>query len=136
MTNSQQTVPTFGAFFRMKRIQLGLTLRTFCEKHSFDPGNISKLERNILSPSISDEKLRKFAKSLDIKEGTADWTTFFDLANLAKGTVPLDIRNDKRLSSALPAFYRSMRGEKLTKEQIEQLLEILNQANGEDHESE
>lgn len=136
MLSSQQSIPTFGTFFRMRRIQQGLTLRTFCEQYSFDPGNISKLERNILNPSISEEKLQKYANALQIEEGSRDWETFFDLAHIAKGTIPPDIRSNLKISSALPAFYRSVRGEKLTKEKIEHLLEILNQADKEGHESE
>lgn len=41
---------TFGSYFKDRRIKLGLTLRQFCEKHSMDPGNLSKIERGVLPP--------------------------------------------------------------------------------------
>ncbi|MBI4039277.1 helix-turn-helix transcriptional regulator, partial [Candidatus Daviesbacteria bacterium] len=51
----------FGDFFRVKRIELGFSLRAFCERYGFDPGNISRLERNILPPTLDDEKLAGYA---------------------------------------------------------------------------
>jgi len=127
MTKSQApTAQTFGEFFRSKRIGLGLTLRTFCEKYNFDPGNISKLERGILSPTIDKEKLEGYALALKISKDSSDWVTFFDLAYIAKGALPPDIKNNQRTVSLLPAFYRTARGEKLTKEKIKKLIELLN----------
>lgn len=132
MDKSQVPTQNFGAFFRSKRIALGLTLRTFCERFGFDPGNISRLERNILSPSLDDEKLAGYAMALQVKRDTEDWVKFHDLAHIAKGQVPKDIRDNPELIKFLPAFYRSARGEKLTKEKIEKLIDLLNQANNPD----
>ncbi len=121
---------TFGEFFRQKRIDLGFTLRSFCERYHFDPGNISRLERNILLPTIDEEKLEGYAEALKIPKGSPVWVQFFDLAHLAKGTIPQDLRNNPKLMSFLPAFYRTARGEKLDKKKIKQLLDLLNSSNG------
>jgi transcriptional regulator with XRE-family HTH domain len=124
MTSTQ--VNTFGTFFRSKRISLGLTLRAFCEKYNFDPGNISKLERDILSPTVDREKLESLAVALKISKNTPEWVSFLDLAYSAKGAIPPDIKNNRQTISLLPAFYRTARGKKLTKEKLEKLLELLN----------
>ena len=130
MVKSQDaTAQTFGELFRQKRITLGFTLRSFCERYSYDPGNISRLERNMLSPSIDRQKLEGYALALKIPRDSKEWTLFFDLAHAAKGRVPKDILKSPHILSLLPAFYRTARGEKLNKEKIKQLIKLLNDAN-------
>ena len=68
MNNKQeQTSQNFGVF-RNRRVSLGFTLRSFCERFGYDPGNISRLERNILAPSIGESILKGYAKALQIKK--------------------------------------------------------------------
>ncbi len=130
MNKSQSPITqNFGDLFRQKRISLGFTLRAFCERYNYDPGNISRLERNILSPSIDIEKLEGYATALKIKRDSEEWTTFFDLAHAAKGKIPADILKNPSIASFLPAFYRTARGEKLSREKINQLIKLLNDAN-------
>jgi len=99
----------FGEFFKKKRLELRLTLREFCKRNNFDPGNISKIERGLLPPPHSDEKRRQYAKALKIKEGTDDWLTFFDLAAVCSGSLPSDIAEDEEVIKALPLLFRSIR---------------------------
>ena len=82
---------TFGEFFRQRRISLGFTLRSFCKTYQLDPGNVSRLERNIIPPTVDEEKLAGYATALKITKGSPDWITFFDLAHTAKGRIPKDI---------------------------------------------
>lgn len=126
-----QGVPaqTFGEFFRQKRIALGFTLRSFCERYNYDPGNISRLERNILSPSIDKQKLEGYATALKISRDSEEWTMFFDLAHAAKGKIPEDIRKSPHILTILPAFYRTARGEKLDKKKINQLIKLIGGVN-------
>lgn len=126
MVESRTTATqTFGNFFRSKRLEQGLTLRTFCEKYGYDPGNISRLERGLTAPSTDKEKLTGYAAALKIPEGSPEWTLFFDLAYSAKGAIPPDIKNDPEALILLPAFYRTARGEKLDREKLEKLIELL-----------
>lgn len=125
--NQVKKSQTFGEFFREKRISLGFTLRSFCERYDYDPGNISRLERDILSPTIDQQKLEGYATALKIQRDSEEWITFFDLAHTAKGKIPEDIRTDPKILSVLPAFYRTARGEKLTKEKIDKLIKLLNE---------
>lgn len=130
MPKSQATIANnFGEFFRQKRLSLGFTLRSFCERYNYDPGNISRLERNILSPSIDMKKFEGYASALKIQRDSEEWTTFFDLAHAAKGKIPEDIMKDPKIISILPAFYRTVRGEKMDKKKIKQLIDLLNDNN-------
>lgn len=126
---SQDITIKFGDFFRQKRVSLGFTLRSFCERYNYDPGNISRLERNILSPSIDRQKLEGYASALKIPRDSEEWVLFFDLAHTAKGKIPEDIVKSPQILSFLPAFYRTARGEKLTKKQIKELINLLNKVN-------
>jgi transcriptional regulator with XRE-family HTH domain len=70
----------FGEYFKKKRLGIGKTLRQFCLENGLDPGNISKIERGILRPPQSREKLAHYAKCLGITEGSDEWLEFFDVA--------------------------------------------------------
>lgn len=114
---------TFGDFFKGKRIAAGYTLRRFCAEFGFDPGNISKLERGLLQPS--DAKLAEYARCLVIQPGSQDWQEFHDLAATSKGRLPADILDDTELVAKLPLVYRTIRNEKPTSEQLDNLIEIV-----------
>ena len=116
---------SFGEYFKSLRLRGGLTLRDFCVKNGFDPGNISKLERGVFAPPQSDEKLRAYAKALELHEGGTEWIEFFDLAAAAGGRLPADIRSDSSVIQRLPAFFRTLRDKKLPSEALDRLIEKL-----------
>ncbi|KKS88673.1 MAG: Helix-turn-helix domain protein [Microgenomates group bacterium GW2011_GWC1_43_11] len=121
---SQGGAQNFGDFFRSKRISLGLTLRIFCERFGYDPGNISRLERNILPPTLDDEKLSGYAVALQIKRDSQEWVLFHDLAYTAKNSIPKDLRSDNQ--NFLPAFFRTVRNKKMDKQKLQELIKFLN----------
>lgn len=114
---------SFGGFFKFLRVRKGITLREFCLRHELDPGNLSKLERGMLTPPQDIEKLKEYANYLDIKSGSKDWHTFVDLASASAGKIPADIMGDKEIVSRLPIFFRTLRNKKLTKEALKELIE-------------
>jgi len=118
---------SFGSFFKEKRMELSLTLRQFCEKYSLDAGNISKMERGILPPPKSEELLKKYAKSLNLKEGTDDWYLFFDLAAAETGRFPKELM-EKDVLKRMPLLFRTLRGKKLTKEKLDKLIRIIKES--------
>jgi transcriptional regulator with XRE-family HTH domain len=120
-----KTKPLFGEYFKQKRIKKGYTLREFCRKHSLDPGNISKLERGMLPPPESKEKMLEYASYLDIKRGTDEWYQFFDLAATSKGIIPRDLLDDDDLVKSLPIIFRTFRNKKVSKKAVEDLIEKL-----------
>jgi transcriptional regulator with XRE-family HTH domain len=123
--NQMASQLTFGEFFKAKRIERGHTLREFCKLHGLDPGNISKIERGLLAPPESKEKLSQYCKYLGIKEGSSDWFDFFDLAAAAKGSIPADLRNDQRVLDALPIIFRTFRDRKISATKIDELIKAI-----------
>jgi len=116
---------SFGAFFKALRIKRGETLRLFCEKHGFDPGNISKLERGLLPPPQSRAKLEEYARALGLEEGSDDWYEFLDLAAIARGQIPRALLNDREILRRLPLVFRTLQGQPVTPEQIDELIELI-----------
>jgi transcriptional regulator with XRE-family HTH domain len=119
----------FGEFFaRMRRTRVGLSLREFCSVNEFDAGNISKLERGRLPVPQSRDILARYAAALDIGEGTDDWFRFFDLAAAEQGKIPDDLLNDEEVAGKLPVLFRTLRGEKVTEEQMKGLIDLIRRA--------
>ena len=103
------TAQTFGQLFKRLRIESGESLRSFCLKHNFDPGNISRIERGRHKPPTSEVKLRQLAVALNLNEQSPEWQQFFDLAAAEQGRVPRDLLSDDELVSKLPVFFRALR---------------------------
>jgi len=120
----------FGEYFKASRIAIKKTLRQFCIENGLDPGNISKLERGLLPPpqSKSREKLEKYAGYLKIKRGSDGWYTFFDLAAAETGKIPDDIMAKEKIEDKLPILFRTLRGQKVSDENLEKLIKMLRDA--------
>ena len=113
----------FGSYFEQLRQAQGLTLRMFCKKAACDPANISRMERGLISPPKGREILEKYAAALNLVEGSDEWYQFFDLAAAGQGILPQDIMADAELVKVLPAFFRTLRGQKPTEEEMKKLAE-------------
>ena len=113
--------PRFGAFLERLRQLNHLTLREFCRRAECDPANISRMERGLLPPPKGREILERYAKALGLVEGSDDWYTFFDLAAVDQGVMPLDIMQDEALVKALPVFFRTLRGQKPTPDEMRKI---------------
>ena len=118
----------FGAFFRSVRAKAGLSLREFCLDNGFDPGNISRLERGVLPPPESREKLDQYAKALHLKKWSDDWYAFFDLAAAERGRIPDDVLADEELVERLPVLFRTLRGQRVDEEALDDLIERIRRA--------
>ena len=116
---------SFGDFVRLLRKQQRITLRRFCELHRIDPGNHSRLERGLRSPPKSPDAQVALAEQLGLEEGTDEWQLFFDLAATSVGQIPQDILDDEDLAPKLPLVFRTLRGEKVTAEQLKELAELI-----------
>ena len=115
----------FGNLIKERRIALGITLREFCRLLEVDPSNWSKIERGVLSPPQDEEKLRRIAKKLDIETGSELWQKLKDSAKIDAGNIPEDIMSDERTLGALPVFFRTIRSDKPTHEELEDLIRII-----------
>ncbi len=119
----------FGEFFKNKRLALKLSLREFCLEKGFDPGNLSKIERGLMTPPNSPELLKKYADALNIKKGTDDWIEFFDRAAACKGKIPNEILEDDEIVNKLPVFFRTLRGEKVPEEKLNEIINLIRKGN-------
>jgi transcriptional regulator with XRE-family HTH domain len=119
----------FGEYFKRRRLAIGKTLRQFCLENGLDAGNVSKIERGLLPPPQSREKLEKYALYLGIKEGDEEWLEFFDIARTDLGRIPEEILTNKDIAVHLPLVFRTLMGKKLTGEQLEKLAHELEKLN-------
>lgn len=119
---------TFGGFFKFRRKSLGLTLRKFCQMHNLEPSNMSKLERGLLPPPQKREKLEEYARMLKLEKGSDDWYQFFDLAYAERGKIPEEVLDDTELLKKLPVLFRTLRGQKVSDEQLNDLIERIRRA--------
>ncbi|OIO33148.1 MAG: hypothetical protein AUJ70_03850 [Candidatus Omnitrophica bacterium CG1_02_40_15] len=122
-----ETKKTFGEFFKEKRMNTGLTLRHFCEKHNLDAGNMSKMERGISQPPKSEELLKKYAKLLKLEEGSDNWYLFFDLAAAETGRLPKELV-EKDIVARMPVLFRTIRRKKLSKDKLDKLIKLIKES--------
>lgn len=115
----------FGEYIRERRLKLGLSLRRFCLDADIDPSNWSKVERKLLPPPTDKDTLLKVAEVIGIEPDTSEWNKLEDYANIDAGQIPKYIVSDDRLVQFLPAFFRSIGGNRPMSEEIQELLEQL-----------
>ncbi len=119
----------FGTFIKELRTRQRLGLREFCLEHGHDPSNWSKIEREVLSPPRDERILRTWAKQLGLTPNSDDWLRFFDYAAVDGGRIPDYVMKDEELLGKLPAFFRTLSGQKPSREDLQRLLEIIRSAN-------
>jgi len=115
----------FGEYFKQLREKKGLSLRSFCANHGFDPGNISRLERGVFLPPEADDKLREYAKALGVKVGSTEWIDFFDKAAAARGQIPYDLHREEDLIRRLPLLFRTLRGQKVSSDALDKIIDLV-----------
>lgn len=120
--NMKTTYESFAVFFHALRKERRITLRAFCERAGADPGNISRMERGAMTPPQDRDILVRYAEALDLSEGSDEWYLFFDLAAANRGMIPRDLMEDKEVVKQLPAFFRTLRGQKPTEEELRKII--------------
>ncbi|HUU28483.1 MAG TPA: helix-turn-helix transcriptional regulator [archaeon] len=118
-------IKMFGNLFKELRHKKGQTLREYCRTHNQDPGYISRLERGKIAPPIKQEALERLAFSLGLRENSEEWREFMTMAILSAGRIPKEIMLDEEALKHLPAFLRTLKGEKLTEDQLDTLIEVI-----------
>ena len=103
----------FGDYAKDRRIVAGQTLRSFCRDTAIDPSNWSIIERGVLPPPDDSEFLGRIAAVLALSDGQR--AEFVDLAAIARGQIPADLKDEELLSN-MPAFFRAIRGQEYTPE--------------------
>ena len=114
---------TFGEFIKNLRIDKRMTLREFCRLTKLDPSNWSRIERGLAPPPKSKSVLQGIAEILKIKEGSEEYLTLFDLAAISH--IPTDLLSDQQVLDKLPVFFRTIRGKKPSRQELEELIRII-----------
>ena len=117
------TAVHFGEFLESLRKRARLTLRDFCKAAGADPGNISKIERGVMRPPQGEDILARYAKALGVQKGSDDWHCLCDYAAADQGLIPQDLMADEEVVKMLPAFFRTLRGQKPTEAEMRELVE-------------
>jgi len=115
---------TFGAFLKERRLALDLSLREFARKVGMQPSNYCNVEAGVLAPPPSDA-LERLTKALGLKNGTADYERFHDLAAKGRDEIPADVERIVKGHELIPAMLRTVENEKVTEEQIRGIIEDL-----------
>jgi transcriptional regulator with XRE-family HTH domain len=115
---------TFGEYIFDLRRQKRITLREFCRVTKVDPSNWSKIERGILQPPKSNQVLEEIAAVLGLQKGSEEFNLLFDLAAIAFIPRNLVLQEEKMLGK-LPIFFRTLRGNKPTEEELETIIKLL-----------
>jgi transcriptional regulator with XRE-family HTH domain len=116
---------SFGELVKNKRINLGLSLRAFCVKHHYDPGNHSRLERGILNPPDDEAFMTKLALALGIAKGSVEWFDFYSLASIARQEIPKELLDDDEVVDKLPVLFRTLQGEPLPANKMDDLINFI-----------
>lgn len=115
----------FSGYIKQRRIELGYTLRQFATDKGYDVAYLSRLENGILSAPSDKSKVEALARALDLKPQSIAWVELFDLAAASRHEIPEDLRDNPIIPRLLPAFYRTIRNNSLSDEEIEQLKALI-----------
>ncbi len=113
----------FGAMLNELRTENNLSIRDICKLVGYDPSNWSKIERGLISPPSEEKTLKIWAKELKVNK--EDVQAFMDNAHIAQGIIPDDILNKAEMLELMPAFFRTVRNKKPTKEEIDRLVNLI-----------
>ncbi|MCX6225295.1 MAG: helix-turn-helix transcriptional regulator [Bacteroidia bacterium] len=113
----------FGSFISNLRMSRGITLREFCRRTGLDPSNWSKVERSVLPPPKSKHSIVEILETLGFAKGSEEYNTAMDLSILE--SIPEDFQEERALLMELPVFFRTVRGEKPTEDDLLKLVDYL-----------
>lgn len=119
----KKNLQKFGRTLKELRIKKELSLRDVCKETGYDPSNWSKIERGIISPPADEKVLIKWAKILGLS--AKEIRKFMDDAQVAQGIIPQDILSDNEALKLMPAFFRTLRNEKPTEDEINNLIKLI-----------
>jgi len=125
---TSENLKKFGKLLYDLRIKKELTLREMCRKVSYDPSNWSKIERGKIAPPSDRKTLELWARTLGLKKDSKEFDNFIYSANVAQSIIPFDVMEEKELVAALPAFFRTLKNKKPTKEDVDKIIDLIKNA--------
>jgi transcriptional regulator with XRE-family HTH domain len=121
----------FGDFIKGKRLELGISLREFCQRHGEDASNWSKLERGLMQPPSSVVRLEQIGTYLRFEPESTEMMDLKDMASITRGEFPQSVLENEELMSKLPLVFRTANGAPSEKVLLE-LAKIIKDANSPD----
>lgn len=125
MQHPLQSETAFGGLISRLRQGSAVPLRRFCREHGFDAGNYSKMERGLRPAPRNEATRQRIAQALGLPPGSDQWRSFMDLADLSVGEVPKDLLLDREVMAKMPMMFRTLRGEKMTRQQADDLAALI-----------
>lgn len=116
------TTNQFGEYIKKLRLDRDITLRAFCAASGYEASNYSKVERGLLPPPNEPGKLDPFRMALGLPKDAPEWRELLRLAALDRGEIPYHMLNNKELVGKLPAFFRTLDGESVDENTLEELI--------------
>jgi transcriptional regulator with XRE-family HTH domain len=113
----------FGEILKSLRIKNDLSIREACKLTNYDPSNWSKIERGLISPPGDEKVLSGWGKLFKVKKDYL--RQFIDEAQVAQGIIPDDILQKQEMVQLMPAFFRTLRNKKPSKEEIDNLINLI-----------
>lgn len=112
----------FNKLLKALRLRAGYGLREFAELIGEAPSNYVGRESGLLGPWRQQEKLRKVADHLALREGTDDWDAFFIAAGQNYVALPPDLQRQTE-RPFFPQLLRTV--EKLSEEELREFVNDL-----------
>lgn len=78
-----------------------------------------------MAKGFYDQSQKIRSKILDLSDKNQEWREFIDEAQIAQGIIPEDILSDAEALKLMPAFFRTVRNEKPTKQEIDALFKLI-----------
>jgi len=123
-------VVAFGEFLKDSRKRLGLPSRVVALDAGMQPSNYCRMENGGLRPPQDANKLKLLAGALRVSDDKEARIKFYDLAARANNDVPLDLAEIIKRDDAIPLVLRTIDNRQLSKEQVEQLLDLVTGTHG------
>ena len=117
---------TFGELLKELRLAANMSLRDLSRKACEDAANLSRIERS-LRPAPNEDVVIRYAKALGLTPDSEMWSKFMDAASISRRELPKDL-TEEELQEKVPAFLRTIRGERPSKEVYEKISEITRSA--------
>jgi len=114
----------FNQFVQEKRMERQMSLRQFCKEAALDPSNWSKIERGLVKQGQSPEILDRISRVLGLDDKERE--TLNDLAVI--DSIPSDLLSEKKIIESLPIFFRTVRGDKPSADELNLLYQIIDKA--------
>jgi transcriptional regulator with XRE-family HTH domain len=102
-----------------------ITAREASQAAGMLPSNFSKLEHGAFAPPRDPKRLRQLAAAIGIPPESHAEVEFFDFAAKTTKSVPVDIADIISKEDAMPLLLRTIGNKRLTKADIERLIEIV-----------